>query len=302
MTGICGTDLALAAGKLGPSRAILGHEGIGRVVAMGSAVPESSIVLGQRVGVGWIRDHCGKCAMCCHPAGETRCLTKPHSGRTVDGTFAEFTLVPARYVSCLPEGLEDGVVAPIMCGGVTVYKALKICGAVPGQWVAVTGAGGGVGALGVQYARAMGYRVVATDGGVAKGSYCPSLGAEAYVDFEAEQSVAEAVKRSTAGKGVQAVLAVAGSGRAYQESFGMLAPFGTLVCIGIPPPTDLVQFHPLMFIDEGFKVIGTSVGTRTDICEALEFVSRGLVVPKVEMITFQDLNTIKDRYAKGDVS
>jgi propanol-preferring alcohol dehydrogenase len=229
-------------------------------------------------------------------------MAQPHSGRSVDGTFAEYTIVPARYVMCLPEGLEDSVVAPIMCGGVTIYKALKICGAVPGQWVAINGAGGGVGALGVQYARAMGYRVVAIDGGAVKGKYCASLGAEVYIDFFVEKSVAEAVKRVTGGNGVQAVLAIAGSAKAYQESFGMLAPFGTLVCIGIPPPTDLVQFHPLQFIDMGFKVIGTSVGTRADILEALEFVKRGLVIPKVETITFKDLNTAKDEVSKGDVS
>lgn len=240
--------------------------------------------------------------MCSHPAGETRCLAQPHSGRSVDGTFAEYTVVPARYVVLLPEGLEDRLVAPIMCGGVTIYKALKICGAVPGQWIAINGAGGGVGALGVQYARAMGYRVVAIDGGAVKGGYCVSLGAEVYVDFLAEKSVAEAVKRVTGGTGVHAVIAVAGSGRAYQESFGMLAPFGTLVCIGIPPPTDLVQFHPLAFIDYGFKVIGTAVGTRTDILEALEFVNRGLVIPKVESTTLEGLNTVKDEFAKGEVS
>jgi propanol-preferring alcohol dehydrogenase len=115
----------------------------------------------------------------------------------------------------------------------------------------------------VQYARAMGYRVVAIDGGAAKGSYCASLGAslgaEVYIDFALEKSVAEAVKRVTGGNGVQAVLAVAGSGRVYQESFGIMAPFGTLVCIGILPPTDPVHFHPLLFIGMGFKVIRTSV-------------------------------------------
>ena len=201
--------------NLDPCRAILGHEGVGRVVAIGSAVPESSIMLGQRVGVGWIRDNCGKCAMCSHPSGETRCMAQPHSGRSVDGTVAEYTIVPARYVMCLPEGLEDSVVALIMCGGVTIYKALKICGAVPGQWIAINGAGAGVGALGVQYARVMGYRVVAIDGGAVKKNYCTSLGADVYIDLLVEKSVADAVKRATGGNGVQAVLAVAGLGRAY---------------------------------------------------------------------------------------
>jgi propanol-preferring alcohol dehydrogenase len=82
-----------------------------------------------------------------------------------------------------PAILKDSIIAPILCGGVMICKALTICGAVPGQWVAINSASGGVGALGVQYARAMGYRVVAIDGGAVKGSYCASLRAEVYIDF-----------------------------------------------------------------------------------------------------------------------
>jgi propanol-preferring alcohol dehydrogenase len=189
-----------------------------------------------------------------------------------------------------------------MCGGVTIYKALKICGAIPGQWVAINGAGGGVGALGVQYAKAMGYRVVAIDGGAAKGTYCTTLGTEAYIDFSTTPRVAEAVKHATGGTGVHAVLAVAGSGRAYQESFGMLAPFGTIVCIGIPPPTDLVRFHPLTLIDHGVTILGTSVGTRADVAAALEFVSRGLVRPRVEMTGFAGLDGVMEGFGRGEVS
>lgn len=301
-TGVCGTDFALASGKLGPSRAILGHEGVGRVVALGSGIEPDQIKIGQRVGVAWMRDVCGSCAMCMTEKGETRCLQQIQSGRKVDGTFAEYTVVPQNYLMKLPEGLADEEVAPILCGGVTMYKALKVCGATPGNWIAITGAGGGVGSLGIQFAKSMGYRIVAIDGGEAKKSYCLELGAEAYVDFLSTKNIPEAVLGATKQRGVDAVLAVAGSSRSYQDSFHFLAPFGTLVCIGIPPPTDLVQFHPLQFIDNGFKVIGSAVGTRTDVLEALEFVARGEVKPRVQTATLEDLNKISDEFKKGEVS
>jgi propanol-preferring alcohol dehydrogenase len=301
-TGVCGTDFALASGKLGTSRRILGHEGVGRVVQLGTAIPIEKVKIGQRVGIAWVRDTCGSCAMCMSEKGETRCLKQFHSGRSVDGTFAEYTVVPQSYLLCIPEGLMDEEIAPIMCGGVTVYKSLKICGATSGQWIVISGAGGGVGALGIQYAKSMGFRVLAIDGGQQKRSYCLRVGAEAYVDFTAEKNVPNAVMDLTQGRGAHAFLAVAGAAKAYQESFQMMAPFGTLVCIGIPPLTDLVHFHPLQFIDMGFRVIGTSVGTRADILEALEFVRRGEVVPEVQIASLHELNKIKDEFANGHVS
>jgi propanol-preferring alcohol dehydrogenase len=217
------------------------------------------------------------------------------------GTFAEYTVVPSRYVLELPEGLKDEKIAPILCGGVTVYKALKFSGANKGEWVAITGGGGGVGALGVQYAVAMGYKVIAIDGGDEKGRYCESLGASAYVDFATSKDIASAIKKTTGGNGVNAAIAVAGSGAAYRACFGMMAPFGTIVCVGIPPPTDLVSFHPLEIIDLGVRVIGSAVGTRGDVLEALVFVERGEVKPTVKTARLKQLNEIAGEFRKGTV-
>lgn len=100
--------------------------------------------------------------------GETRCVEALHSGKAYDGTWAEYTLVPLRYLARLPETFDqipDEHIAPILCGGVTAYKAIKGCQLTPGQWVVISGAAGGVGALAVSFARAMGYRVIAADAG-----------------------------------------------------------------------------------------------------------------------------------------
>lgn len=300
-SGVCGTDFALASGELGPVRAILGHEGIGRVVKLGSSLSESQVRLGQRVGVAWLRDVCGECAMCLHENGETRCYATVQSGRKVDGTFAEYTIVPFRYLMKLPEKLSDEQIAPILCGGLTIYKSLKICGATPGTFIAISGAGGGVGALGIQYAKAMGFHIVAVDAGDQKREYCLKLGAEAYVDVTKVSDAAAAVKEATRGRGASAVLVTAGSAAAYQSSLGMLAPFGTLVCIGIPPPTQTMNFHPLSFIDHGYRIIGSAVGTRGDVLEALEFVDRKQVTPTVQMAKLEDLTEMAKKSASGQV-
>ncbi|KAF8859993.1 zinc-binding dehydrogenase [Acephala macrosclerotiorum] len=297
-TGVCGSDIALASGELGPCCKVLGHEGVGRVISLGSGISDTQVKIGTRVGVAWQRDVCGTCELCLLPDGETRCLLQM-TGRKVDGTFAEYTIVPYRYLTPVTEEVEDQLIAPILCGGVTIYKGLKICGATPGQWVVISGAGGGVGSLGIQYAKAMGYRVIAIDAGKEKEEYCKQLGAEVYVDVTNGQDTIATVREKSGGYGAAAVLVTAGSGKAYQDAISMLGGFGTLVCIGIPPPSQTVTFHPITFIDLGIRIVGSAVGTRLDIREALAFVQRGLVMPKVHMAKLEDLSEIVEQITSG---
>jgi propanol-preferring alcohol dehydrogenase len=298
VTGVCGSDFHLAAGYMGPTKDVLGHEGVGRVVKLGSAVDKSSICIGTRVGLGWIRDICGECFCCMSPGGEGRCMAKLCSGWRKDGTFAEYAVIPSRYVIRIPQEVPDHLVAPIMCGGVTAYKAIKVSEAGPGRWMVISGAGGGVGALGVQYAKAMGYRVIAIDIGDVerKQEYCLKLGAEAYFDAK---EVDAAKIMSLTGDGAAAVLVMANTGKAYQAAMEFVAPLGTLVCVGIPALEDNVSFHPIPFIGRGVRIIGSAVGTRKDIWEAIEFVQRGAVKPAVEMVTLDDLTDIAKNFGKA---
>jgi len=172
---------------------------------------------------------------------------------------------------------------------VTAYKALKTCGATPGEWVAIVGASGGVGGLAVQYAKAMGYRVAAVDVGSAGKELCLRSGADEYFDALDGGTIA-AIKALTPNEaGVKASIITAGSGKAYQSGLDLLAVFGTLLCVGIPPPPDVLSLHPLVLIDRGIRVIGTLVGTRTETLEALEFVRRGVVTPIISTIHLEDL-------------
>lgn len=294
--------MALAGGYLGPCCDILGHEGVGRVVQIGSGVDPASIKVGDCVGVAWVRDVCGQCSCCYEAGGEVRCLEQQNSGRKWDGTFAEHCLVPSRYVLKLPDisGLPDELVAPILCGGVTAYKALKVCEAIPGDWVAIVGAGGGVGGMGIQYAKAMGYRVAAVDVGPAE-SFCMRMGADAYFDGSRADTPVNMRRLTPNNAGAKAVIVTAGSGKAYQNSLDLVAVFGTLVCVGIPPPNQAIELHPLTLIDRGIRLFGTLVGTRTETLEALEFVRRGVVKPVVETVSFEELGDLAERFSAVSV-
>ncbi|KAL1851865.1 hypothetical protein Plec18167_007633 [Paecilomyces lecythidis] len=221
-------------------------------------------------------------------------LVQYNSGRKWEGTFAEYVLIPARYVIRIPEelSLRDEVIAPILCGGVTAYKALKVSNVTPGKWIAVLGAAGGVGALAIQYARAMGYRVLAVDISSEKANFCRELGAEAYLDVAHTDDFPERVSEVTSGQDASCVLVIAGSSKAYELGLKILAPFGVLTCVGIPPANQLATFHPLLFIDKGIRIIGSAVGTRKDILEALSFVERGLVIPSITLTSLEGLTEI----------
>lgn len=308
LTGICGSDYAMAVGHMGPVGSVLGHEGVGRIAALGSNVEalDPTVQLGQRVGVAWTRDVCGACGFCADLAneGETRCEKALHSGKAYDGTFAQYTLVPLRYLARIPsdfDDIPDEEIAPILCSGVTAYKAIKSCHLTPGQWIVVSGAGGGVGSLAVAFAHAMGYRVIAVDTGEDREASCKAHGAEHFIDI-AKTSPGAEVKRITGTIGAKAIVLAATSAVAYQQAFEMLGPFGTLMCVSILPEDAKIHFHPLWMIQKGWKIIGSSVGTRSDILEALEFVKRRVVVPKVQWAELTELEQLMDLMSKGQAS
>lgn len=298
----------MAVGHMGPVGPVLGHEGVGRISVLGSNVKalDPTVEIGQRVGIAWTRDVCGSCEFCIDLVheGETRCEKALHSGKAYDGTFAQYTLVPLRYLARISEDFDDipdEEVAPILCSGVTAYKAIKSCHLTPGQWIVISGAGGGVGSLAVAFAHAMGYRVIAVDIGKDREASCKAHGAEHFIDIAKTGPSAE-VKKITSGHGAKAIVLAATSAIAYQQAFEMLGPFGTLMCISILPEDAKVYFHPLWVIQKGWKIIGSSVGTRSDILEALEFVKRRVVIPKVQWAELTELEKLMELMSKGQVT
>jgi len=169
-TGVCHTDLHVSKADW-PLKAktpiVGGHEGVGEVVAIGEHTEASPVKLGQRVGIKWIAHSCRNCEQC-RKGFEQNCPSGQVSGLTTNGTFSEYVLTWVHTVTPIPEGMDSYEAASLLCAGLTVYRALKYSEAGVGNWAVIGGAGGGLGHLAVQYAVAMGMRVVAVDTGAEK--------------------------------------------------------------------------------------------------------------------------------------
>lgn len=128
---------------------------------------------------------------------EPLCPKAELSGYTVDGTFQQYCVANAAHVARIPKDVPLDAIAPVLCAGITVYKGLKESGARPGQTVAIVGAGGGLGSLACQYAKAMGLKIIAIDAGDEKKKMCEELGATSFVDFSKSSNVVKDVQAAT---------------------------------------------------------------------------------------------------------
>jgi propanol-preferring alcohol dehydrogenase len=235
-TGICYSDIHYMLNDLPipPMSAFgvrsPGHEGAGVVVKIGSNVTNWKV--GDRAGIKPAYDACFNCELC-WTGKETYCDESPQIGLQFPGSYQQYLLSPARYTQRIPDGVDDFAAGPIMCSGSTIYCSLKESGLKPGDWAVFPGAGGGVGHMGVQLAKAMGMRVVGVDGGDEKKELCMKLGCEAFVDFTKVKDVAEEVVRICDGKGAHGIFVTATSGAAYASAPMMARIGGKIMCIGL---------------------------------------------------------------------
>ncbi|MGY6634232.1 MAG: zinc-dependent alcohol dehydrogenase [Alkalilacustris sp.] len=294
-SGVCHTDLHAAEGDwpVKPNPPFIpGHEGVGEVAALGPGV--THLKEGDRVGAPWLHSACGRCTHCVG-GWETLCESQQNTGYSVDGAYADYVRADANYVGRLPDGLEFGAAAPVLCAGVTVYKGLKELEARPGDWVAISGIGG-LGHMAVQYARAMGLRVAAVDIHPAKLKLARDLGAELTFNAAEDDPVGEL--QALMG-GVHGVLVTAVSNAAFGQAVGMLRRGGFLSLVGLPPGD-----FPLPIFEVVLKrltVRGSIVGTRNDLAEALEFAAAGRVASHYTWDEMDNINAIFDRMRQGTI-
>lgn len=184
--GICGADVGDIDGanpSLQPPR-VPGHEVVGRIAALGANTP-SIWKVGQRVGVGRLGGHCNECVQC--RRGEFQlCQSQPSVGSTCDGGYAEMMLARATGLVSIPAELDSEEAAPILCAGIATFNALKKSGAEAGDMVVILGIGG-LGHMAVQYARNMGFKVVAVGRGDDIAQDALALGAHIYIDTNKEE-------------------------------------------------------------------------------------------------------------------
>ncbi len=294
--GVCHTDIHAASGDwpVKPNLPFIpGHEGIGRVTALGSGV--TTIREGDRVGVPWLHSACGHCEYCL-TAWETICPSEQFTGYSVNGAFAEYLIADPNYVAHVPANLSAAQAAPIICAGITSYKGIKQTEAKPGEWLAVSGIGG-LGHLGIQYAKHMGLKVCAVDIDEGKLALAKTLGADATVNAKVGDPAA-AVKKLTDG-GAHGVLITAPSLGAFKQGVGMTRKHGICVLVGIPPGDFPVPLFDV--VANCISIRGSFVGNREDLAEALSFASEGKVKADIELQPLAAINTVFERLEHGDV-
>ena len=285
--GICHTDMTTVTGTY-PGLTlprVPGHEVIGRVEALGSGVSKWKI--GQRVGVGLIAGEDGVCESC-RRGDPVNCQNPVTSGVTLDGGYAEVMIAEARGIASIPDELSSAEAAPLLCAGVTTYNALRNAGLRAGDLVAVQGIGG-LGHLGVQFARHMGFRTVAIGRGRDKEKLAQDLGAHAYIDATVEDGAA-ALQRMG---GARAILATGTSGAAIGPLVSGLATRGKLIVVGAP--ADPIQLNALSLLFGGRSVYGSLTGTPIDSEDTLAFSVLANIRPMIETAP---LEQAADAYAR----
>ncbi|OBZ72790.1 Alcohol dehydrogenase 1 [Grifola frondosa] len=259
-TGVCHTDLHAKNGDW-PIQAKLpligGHEGVGKIVAIGGHTQDSPVKVGDRVGIKWLAYSCLQCEPC-KKGLEQSCLNGRYSGFNVDGTFSHTEA------------------ASILCAGVTTYRAIKYSKAHIGDWIVLPGAGGGLGHLAVQYANAMGLRVVAIDTGPEKRDLVLKLGAEKWIDFKESKDVVKDIIEATDGLGAHAAVITAATSAAYAQAVDYLRMGGTLMAVGLPGHGKL-STDIFYTVTKSINIIGSYVGNRQDAQEALAIAASGKV-------------------------
>jgi propanol-preferring alcohol dehydrogenase len=283
-SGLCHTDIHAAHGDwpIKPSPPFIpGHEGVGRVVELGSHVTEVS--LGERVALPWLGYACGTCEYCVS-GWETLCLEQKNMGYSIDGGFGEYATAYARYVVSVPDTVNSIDAAPLTCAGVTTYKAVKVAGTRPSDLTVVFGVGG-LGHLAIQYAKIAGGRVIAVDIVDEKLELARELGAEFTVNATTQDPV-QAIQELG---GADQAIALAVSPRAFEQAYGSLRRGGKLVFVALPADNE-VRLPIFETVLNGITVVGSIVGTRQDLREVFELHAAGLTRVIAERRPLDEVN------------
>jgi D-arabinose 1-dehydrogenase-like Zn-dependent alcohol dehydrogenase len=272
--GICHSDVVTKDGLLpGISYPrVPGHEVAGVIDEVGPGV--TTWKKGERVGVGWHGGHDGTC-LACRRGDFANCASEIVSGISYDGGYQEYMLAPLDALAHMPESLDVAEAAPLMCAGITTFNALRHAGALPSDLVAVEGVGG-LGHLGIQFAKKFGYRVAAIGRGPGNAALAKKLGADVYIDSAATDASAELQKLG----GAQAILATAPSGKAMSALVEGLKAGGSLVVVGVS--ADPIEVFPTPLVLQQKRIQGWYSGIPTDSEDTLRFAEMTGVRPMIE--------------------
>ncbi|MEE9182154.1 MAG: alcohol dehydrogenase catalytic domain-containing protein [candidate division NC10 bacterium] len=293
--GVCHSDLHLANGDwdwdIIKFPLVLGHEVTGVVEEVGKGVEH--IQPGMKVGMPWLYASCGHCRECLR-GEEILCAALQGTGVTVSGGYAEYLKAPADFVTMVPEPFSFIDAAPLFCAGVTSFSGLRNAHTKPGQRVAVFGIGG-LGHLGVLYARAMGCEVIAISRKDEKLALAKRLGAHHLVNSEKEE-LGEALQDLG---GADVILAPTIATEQMGKAVNGLAPDGTLMVLGAAPGSFSVS--PEVLITGRRRIIGSPAGSRKDLRDCLEFSAKHNIRPMVETFPLEKTAEVFQRIKEDRV-
>jgi len=269
---------------------IPGHEVVGVVHEVGDGV--SAWKIGQRVGVGWHGGQDGTC-LYCRRGDFGNCRNVQIPGISYDGGYQQYMIAPVEALAAIPENLDSVEAAPLLCAGVTTFNSLRSSGARPGDLVAVQGIGG-LGHLGIQYARKFGYKVAAIGRGSGNAALAEKLGANVYIDSKATKPAEELQKLG----GAQVIIATAPNSKAMSALIDGLAPNGKLMVIGAA--FDPIEVTPLQLISGSRSLQGWWSGTPADSEDALRFSELTGVRAMIETYPIEKAGEAYARMMSGD--
>ncbi|KAJ5974978.1 hypothetical protein N7481_008685 [Penicillium waksmanii] len=280
---------------------IIGHEGVGTVAKLGPDV--SNAFVGERVGLKWLYNACTECSIC--KRGFTHhCPNQQNTSRHVPGTLQQYALADANFITSIPAGLASEIAAPLLCAGLTMSGALSHLetSLAPGDWVVISGSGGGLGHVGVQIAaRINKYRVIAIDSGEDKKETSLSSGAEVFIDFKTED-VAKRVAEVT-GEGAHATIVVPGTKEAFEMAPMVIRNLGIIVNVGLPRNDIEIPISATVCAARGITIKGSSVGTEDQMAELLQYALQGVITPAIEVFEFAEaprlIRALIDNRIKG---
>jgi uncharacterized zinc-type alcohol dehydrogenase-like protein len=287
--GVCHTDIHLIDNDWGNSRYPLvpGHEIVGEVAAVGSSVRH--LKAGQRVGVGFQAGACLECDRCVR-GDENLCARSQPTCIRRPGGFADRIRVSGHFAFPIPEALDSGPAAPLLCAGVTVYAPLRHFGILPAMRVGIVGIGG-VGHLGIQYARAFGCEVTVFSTTPDKEPEARAFGAHRFI------SLGDAGAMKGAADSLDFILSTVHAELNWAQFITMLRANGKLCFVGAPPQPVSI---PVGLLLGGRKSIcGSLVGGRAMMREALELAARHGIKAKIEVVPIADVNAAIDKVRKN---
>src|SRR5467141_3523521 len=289
--GVCHSDAATVEGQF-PGLTlprVPGHEVVGRIDAVGLDV--SNWKIGQRVGVGFFGGQDGQCQPC-QRGDFVNCAHPVVTGITADGGYAEVMIAEARALASIPDELTSAEAAPLLCAGITTFNALRNASLRAGDLVAIQGVGG-LGHLGIQFARRMGFKTVALNRGKEKEKLAKDLGAHVYIDTSADDAAAVLQRMG----GAAAILATAPKGDAIAALMGGLAVRGKLIVVGVP--SDQIQLSAFPLVFGGRSVYGSLTGSPIDNEDTLAFSVLENIRPMIETFPLEQAADAYARMMKG---